>query len=133
MSDIDRAAGNVLRAKFAARLFDGAKYRDPSLIGQFVHNVKHRQLARSAAHEGSVLLKNAAPPLPPVPSNCRSVLGYWVGVRACSSLQYSEPRPAWFYPKILVLTHLFLLIIKPLILVVQSLPEILQHPARRGV
>lgn len=70
MNDINRAAGNVLRAKFAARLFDDAKYRDPALIHQFMHNPRHRQLARSAAQEGSVLLKNAAPPLPHPRSNC---------------------------------------------------------------
>jgi hypothetical protein len=69
MADIDRAAGNVLRAKFAARLFD-APFRDPALIRKFVQNPLHRQLARSAAQEGSVLLKNIAPPLPHAPSNC---------------------------------------------------------------
>jgi hypothetical protein len=70
MKDVDRAAGNVLRAKFDARLFDDAKYRDPKMVTAFVNNVEHRQLARSAATEGCILLKNVAPPPPPVASNC---------------------------------------------------------------
>ena len=32
-------------------------------------------------------------------ANRRSVLGYWVGVRAFSTFPYSCPRPAWFYPR----------------------------------
>ena len=77
MADIDRATSNVLRAKFAARLFDGAKYRDPALVGKFVNNQQHRALARSAAQEGCILLKNVAPPTPQIPSNCSS--GEFIG------------------------------------------------------
>ena len=36
----------------------------------------------------------------------RSVLGSWVGVRRLSTIPFFEPRPVWFYPKILVLTTL---------------------------
>eukprot|EP01046_Picozoa_sp_COSAG06_P028363 COSAG06_NODE_2548_length_6692_cov_35.291066_8_plen_107_part_00 len=72
MAAIDRATSNVLRAKFAARLFDERRYRDTAAdtISKFVNNPEHLALARSAAHEGCVLLKNAAPPPPAVPSNC---------------------------------------------------------------
>jgi beta-glucosidase-like glycosyl hydrolase len=72
MVAIDRATSNVLRAKFAARLFDERRYRDTAAdtISKFVNNPEHLALARSAAHEGCVLLKNAAPPPPAVPSNC---------------------------------------------------------------
>lgn len=59
MADLDRAVSNVLRAKFAANLFDGAKYRDPEKVSMFYRNEKHRALARDAAAQGSVLLKNA--------------------------------------------------------------------------
>ena len=71
MSDLDRAASNVLRAKFAARLFDGGRYRDPAMVNAFVNNEEHRALARSAATEGCILLKNVPPPAPPnTQSNC---------------------------------------------------------------
>ena len=69
MSDIDRAAGNVLRAKFAARLFDGAKYRDPALVRKFVQNPQHRQLARPLRKKAASS-EERGPPLQHTPSNC---------------------------------------------------------------
>ena len=51
MADIDRATANVLRAKFAARLFDQAKYRDPTeCVKRVVQNQVHRALARRAGN-----------------------------------------------------------------------------------
>jgi beta-glucosidase len=61
MSHVDRAAGNVLRQKFASGLFDG----DPSLLyvnataaAAVLDLPEHRALARRVAEEGAVLLRN---------------------------------------------------------------------------
>ena len=70
MKDVDRAAGNVLRAKFAARLFD-SPYRDPAMVSKVLKSTDHRQLARQAATESAILLKNVGPPPPRVPCGCR--------------------------------------------------------------
>ena len=60
-----------LRSKFAARLFDDAKYRDPATApAMFYRRAEHRALARSAAQEGAVLLKNAVPAPRGAASNC---------------------------------------------------------------
>ena len=60
---VDRAAGNVLRAKLAANLFD-APFVNVSLEPLVVHSDAHVALARAAAAEGIVLLGNAAGLLP---------------------------------------------------------------------
>jgi len=68
-SFVDRAAGNVLRQKFPAGLFDGAWRPNASRLA-VLDSPAHRALARRTATEGAVLLVNrqpacgAAPALP---------------------------------------------------------------------
>lgn len=71
-SVLDRAASNVLRAKFAAGLFENPYVDINASIGTF-DTAEDRRLARRVAVEGAVLLKNGdgssvgagkAPPLP---------------------------------------------------------------------
>jgi beta-glucosidase len=54
---LDRAAGNVLRAKFAAGLFDGHAYSDPA-GAQKVRGVAAQRLAYETAVESVTLLTN---------------------------------------------------------------------------
>lgn len=54
-ADLDRAAGNVLRKKFASGLFDFNASLD---LVEEIDAPQHRELARRAAVEGCVLLKN---------------------------------------------------------------------------
>jgi Beta-glucosidase-related glycosidases len=55
--DIDRAAGNILRAKFLTGLFDDP-YVDPEMAEQITNSAEHQKLALKAAHEAIILLKN---------------------------------------------------------------------------
>lgn len=62
LADVDRAAGNILAAKFAAGLFDGA-LPDPA-NRPVIYSDTNRALARRAATESTVLLSNKNNALP---------------------------------------------------------------------
>ncbi len=57
-ADVDAAVGRVLAHKFSAGLFD-APLVDPAAADIVVNSAAHRALARRAATEGAVLLKNS--------------------------------------------------------------------------
>jgi beta-glucosidase-like glycosyl hydrolase len=63
---VDRAAANVLRAKFAAGLFDGPEYVfvNETVMKSVLDAPEHRRLAYTAAAEGIVLLQNRKSFLP---------------------------------------------------------------------
>ena len=61
--DIDRAVGNLLRAKFMTGLFDDP-YVDPDAAEKVTNNAEHQKLALKAAHEAIILLKNEGNLLP---------------------------------------------------------------------
>ena len=57
MERLDEAVGNILRVKFLAGLFEHP-YRDEMGVTEIVHCDRHVRLARQAAGESIVLLKN---------------------------------------------------------------------------
>lgn len=59
MSEINRAARDILREKFRLGLFDHPYVPDPAAARQIVGSPAHDQLALQAARESLVLLKNA--------------------------------------------------------------------------
>ena len=63
MASIDRAAANVLRVKFLCGLFEHP-YADPDRIEKVTNTDEHKALAREAADEAMVLLKNEGGVLP---------------------------------------------------------------------
>jgi beta-glucosidase len=63
MAAIDRAAAGVLRVKFLTGLFEHP-YTDPDLTEKVTNTDEHKALAREAADEALVLLKNDAHVLP---------------------------------------------------------------------
>jgi beta-glucosidase len=54
---IDRAAGNILRAKFMTGLFEDP-FVDPDAAEKITNTVEHQKLALKAAREAIILLKN---------------------------------------------------------------------------
>ena len=65
---VARAAGNVLRAKFAAGLFDAPPVRDATLPARVVRTPAAAALTREAVLQGVVLLANAGGALPLAPA-----------------------------------------------------------------
>jgi beta-glucosidase len=63
MSEVDRAAGRVLAAKFRLGLFENP-YVDPDYAEKITNSAEHQKLAEKAAEEALVLLKNEGPLLP---------------------------------------------------------------------
>ncbi len=63
MAAIDRAAAGVLRVKFICGMFEHP-YTDPDLFEKVTNTDEHKALARQAADEALVLLKNDAHVLP---------------------------------------------------------------------
>lgn len=57
LAAIDRAAAGVLRVKFLCGLFENP-YADPEQIGKVTNTPEHKALARQAATEAMILLKN---------------------------------------------------------------------------
>lgn len=63
ISELDRAAGRVLAAKFRLGLFDNP-YVNPDYAEKITNSVEHQKLAEKAAEEAMVLLKNENALLP---------------------------------------------------------------------
>ena len=72
MAAIDRAAANVIRVKFLCGLFD-RPYADPADAERVTNTPEHRALARLAADEAVVLLKNANHTLPLDPAKIKTL------------------------------------------------------------
>jgi len=72
LAAIDRAAANVLRVKFLCGLFDHP-YADPADAERVTNTPEHRALARRAADEAMVLLKNAGHTLPLDPAKIKTL------------------------------------------------------------
>jgi len=73
MQVIDRAVGNLLRAKILLGLLDAVAYADPDQAERVTNCPAHRELALRAAREAIVLLKNEKDLLPLDSARIRSV------------------------------------------------------------
>ncbi len=72
MAAIDRAAGDVLRIKFLCGMFEHP-YVDPDLSAKVTNTDEHRALARQAADEAMILLKNEGHVLPFDPAKIKTL------------------------------------------------------------
>jgi beta-glucosidase len=72
MAAIDRAAAGILRVKFLCGMFDHP-YVDPDLAARVTHTDEHKALARKAADEAMILLKNEGHVLPFDPARIKTL------------------------------------------------------------
>lgn len=92
IEDVNEAVRRVLRAKWDVGLFeDPYRYGSPEREDEVILSDSHRDLARTAAHQSMVLLKNENDVLPlrddietlavigPLADDARSILGEWAG------------------------------------------------------
>ncbi|MCS4153316.1 beta-glucosidase [Salinibacter ruber] len=92
LDDVNRAVRRVLRAKWDAGLFeDPFRYGSPEREDEVILSDSHRDLARTAAQQSMVLLKNEDEVLPlgdgvetlavigPLADDARTILGEWAG------------------------------------------------------
>ena len=92
MEEVNEAVRRVLRAKWDLGLFeDPYRYGSPEREDEVILSDAHRELARTAAHQSMVLLKNEDDVLPlddgvqtlavigPLADDARSILGEWAG------------------------------------------------------
>jgi beta-glucosidase len=70
---IDQAVERILRVKFLAGLFDGARGVDSARLKERIHTPEHIALARRAAEESIILLKNEGNVLPLDPRELKSI------------------------------------------------------------
>lgn len=73
MSTINDMAGRILRAMFSVGLFDGDRPDPSTAATEVVSTAAHQDVARHAATEGAVLLKNDSRLLPLSPATVRSI------------------------------------------------------------
>jgi beta-glucosidase len=72
MAAIDRAAAGILRVKFLCGMFD-QPYADPDDVDRVTNSEEHKALARQAADEAMILLRNEGHTLPLDPSRVKTL------------------------------------------------------------
>lgn len=91
---LNRAVERVLTCKFELGLFD-EPFVDPAEADQIVRCTKHRALARQAARESIVLLKNKDGALPLRKNRLKTVGVFGPGANAVNVGGYSGPYGGW--------------------------------------